>query len=47
MPPSLDEWLPEEHLARYVKEVVSELDLSKILVHCEQEERGYPRTTRS
>jgi len=28
MPPSVDEWLPEKHLARFVAEVVDELDLS-------------------
>lgn len=42
LPPSLDDWLPEEHLARYVSEVISELDLSKIIAHYEREERGYP-----
>lgn len=28
LPPSVDEWLPQEHLARYVVEVVEALDLS-------------------
>ncbi len=28
LPPSVDEWLPQEHLARYVAEVVEALDLS-------------------
>jgi transposase len=27
MPPSVDEWLPERHLARFVVEVISGLDL--------------------
>jgi hypothetical protein len=27
LPPSVDEWLPEEHLARFVFEVVDGLDL--------------------
>ena len=27
MPPSVDEWLPERHLARFVAEVVEGLDL--------------------
>lgn len=27
LPPSLDEWLPERHLARFVVEIVSQLDL--------------------
>src|ERR1035441_10904843 len=29
-PPSLHDWLPENHLARFVVDVVSELDLSAI-----------------
>jgi len=34
VPPSLDEWLPAEHLARFVAELVDEhLDLSRIGVH--------------
>jgi transposase len=28
LPPSVDEWLPERHLARYVVEVIDQLDLS-------------------
>jgi transposase len=28
LPPSVDEWLPERHLARYVVEVIEQLDLS-------------------
>ena len=28
LPPSVDEWLPERHLARFVVEVVDGLDLS-------------------
>ena len=42
LPPSLDDWLPEAHLARYVGDVVDELDLSKIFAYYEEEERGYP-----
>lgn len=42
LPPSLDDWLPDDHLARYVGDVVDELDLSKIFKHYEGEERGYP-----
>ena len=42
LPPSLDEWLPEGHLARFVSELVEEaLDLSAIRV-AYTEERGYP-----
>ena len=29
-PPSVDDWLPDEHLARFVVEVVGSLDLSSI-----------------
>src|SRR3546814_7574606 len=28
LPPSVDEWLPEQHLARFVVEVIDGLDLS-------------------
>ena len=31
LPPSVDEWLPQRHLARFVVEVVDELDLSEIV----------------
>jgi transposase len=31
MPPSVDGWLPEDHLARYVVEVVDALDLSQMI----------------
>jgi len=31
LPPSLQEWLPEDHLARFIAGVVEELDLSGIL----------------
>jgi transposase len=30
LPPSVDEWLPENHLARFVVEVVEQLDLSSM-----------------
>jgi transposase len=30
LPPSVDEWLPERHLARFVAEVVEGLDLSAL-----------------
>jgi len=33
LPPSIDEWLPEGHLARFVADVVSQLDTSAI-EHC-------------
>lgn len=36
MPPSLQDWLPEDHLARFVAEVVSGLDLGGILARTER-----------
>ena len=30
LPPSVDEWLPEDHLARFVVEIVDQLDLSNM-----------------
>src|SRR6476469_7123442 len=42
LPPSLDEWLPEGHLARFVAELVDEvLDLSALLASY-TEKRGFP-----
>jgi transposase len=42
LPPSLDEWLPEGHLARFVAELVDEvLDLGPILASW-TEKRGFP-----
>jgi len=32
-PPSMSDWLPENHLARFVAEVVGQLDLSDIIKH--------------
>lgn len=31
LPPSVDEWLPEDHLARFVVEVIDKLDLSALV----------------
>ncbi len=31
LPPSIDEWLPERHLARFVVEVIDQLDLSAMV----------------
>jgi transposase len=42
LPPSLREWLPEDHLALFVVDVVKQLDLSAIYKHYERELRGYP-----
>jgi len=42
LPPSLRDWLPEDHLAFFVSDLVDHLDLSAILAIYEDEERGYP-----
>ena len=42
LPPSPRDWLPEDHLAHFVSDLVDELDLSAITAVYEDEERGYP-----
>src|SRR5881398_2753813 len=43
LPQDLREWLPEEHLALFVSDVVEQLDLSKIMDWYERGDgRGYP-----
>jgi transposase len=42
LPPSLQDWLPEDHLAFFVSDLIDQLDLSAILTVYEDEERGYP-----
>ena len=42
LPPSLRDWLPEDHLAYFVSDLIDELDLSAITAVYEEEERGYP-----
>jgi len=42
LPPSLREWLPEDHLAYFVSDLIDQLDLSAITAVYEAEERGYP-----
>lgn len=42
LPPSLREWLPEDHLAYFVSDLIDQLDLSAITTVYEAEERGYP-----
>ena len=42
LPPSLRDWLPEDHLAYFVSDVVDQLDLSAIESVYEEEERGQP-----
>ena len=41
LPPSLRDWLPDDHLAYFVSDVVDALDLSAI-TQVYEEERGYP-----
>ena len=31
LPPSLDDWLPKDHLARFVADIVDQLDLSALI----------------
>ena len=42
LPPSPRDWLPEDHLAYFVSDLVDELDLSAITAEYEDEERGSP-----
>jgi transposase len=42
LPPSLRDWLPEDHLTYFVSDVVEQLDLSAIESIYEEEERGQP-----
>src|SRR5258708_26987532 len=42
LPPSLREWLPEDHLSYFVSDLIDQLDLSQIEQRYEREERGYP-----
>ncbi|MGQ0732389.1 MAG: IS1182 family transposase [Acidobacteriota bacterium] len=42
LPPTLREWLPEDHLAYFVSDLVDHLDLSAITAVYEAEDRGYP-----
>ena len=42
LPPSLREWLAEDHLAYFVSDLIDQLDLGAIEAHYEREERGYP-----
>lgn len=40
LPPSLEDWLPEGHLARFLSDVVEELDLAPVLQSYEKDGRG-------
>ena len=42
LPPSLQDWLPEGHLAYFVSDLVDAMDLREIESYYEDEKRGYP-----
>ena len=42
LPAALQEWLPPEHLAYFISDVVDQLDLSAITARYEEERRGGP-----
>lgn len=42
LPPSLRDWLPENHLAYFVSDLIDQVDLSGIEAYYEREEGGYP-----
>jgi transposase len=42
LPPSLRDWLPEDHLVYFVSDVIDQLDLSKIESVYERDDRGQP-----
>ena len=42
LPPSLKDWLPDDHLAYFVSDLIDQLDLSAITTVYKDEERGYP-----
>ena len=47
LPPSLREWLPEDHLVYFVSDVVDQLDLSAIHAVYERRSEGNRRTIRA
>ncbi len=42
LPAALQEWLPDDHLAYFVSDVVDQLDLSAIMARYQSEGRGGP-----
>ena len=42
LPQALQEWLPEDHLAYFISDIVDQIDLSEITGRYEQERRGGP-----
>ena len=46
LPPSLRDWLPEDHLAYFVSDLIDQLDLSAIATCTRTKSVGIRRTTR-
>ena len=42
LPQALQDWLPEDHLAYFISDIVDQLDLWEITARYEQERRGGP-----
>jgi transposase len=42
LPPALSQWLPEDHLAYFIGDVVGQLDLSEIFASYDGSKGGYP-----
>ena len=42
MPAALQEWLPDDHLAYFISDVVDQLDISEVAARYERERRGGP-----
>ena len=47
LPAALQEWLPSDHLAYFISDVVEQLDLSDIMARYERERRGGPPNPRA
>ena len=42
LPAALQEWLPDDHLAYFISDVVEQLDMSEVTARYERERRGGP-----
>ena len=42
LPAALQEWLPDDHLAYFISDVVDQLDMSDVTARYERERRGGP-----
>ena len=42
LPAALQEWLPDDHLAYFISDVVDQLDMSEVTARYERERRGVP-----